>query len=183
MRKISAVRLVAVACVAMVAAGCSNALKPTNAKLEVALNRYLEGNNECLYPQGKRFPYEVAPGKEAKSEQQKMDALKAAGLLNELKDLDLHVERYTLTAMGQRAAPRFCYGHKVVTSIDGFTDPVQDGKVVQTTVSYHAKMEDVPVWAQTDELMKAFPEMGKAISGSTPGQIVMGTAGVGWSVR
>jgi len=183
MRKVSAAKWMAVACVAVMVAGCSSELKPTDAKLEVGLNRYFEGHNECLYPQGKMFPYEVAPGKDAKAEEQRMDAMKAAGLLIELKDLDLHVERYTLTALGQRTAPRFCYGHKVVTSIDGFTAPEQDGKVLQTTVSYHAKMQDVPVWAQTDELMKAYPEMGKAISGPQPGQIVMGTAGVGWSVR
>jgi len=183
MRKVSAAKWVAMGCVALMAAGCSSELKPTNAKLEVGLNRYFESHNECLYPQGKMFPYEVAPGKEAKAEQTRMDALKAAGLLNELQDLDMHVERYTLTAMGQRAAPLFCYGHKVVTSIDGFTPPATDGKVLQTTVSYHAKMVDVPVWAQTEELMKAFPVMGAAISGPQPGQIVMGTAGVGWSVR
>ncbi|HUY80623.1 MAG TPA: hypothetical protein VMU92_02770 [Acidobacteriaceae bacterium] len=183
MKKVSAAKWVAMACVAVMASGCSNAMKPTNAKLEVALNRYFESHNECLYPQGKMFPYEVSPGKDAKAEERRMDALKAAGLLKELKDLDLHVERYMLTAMGERVAPRFCYGHKVVASIDGFTDPVKDGNVVESTVSYHAKMVDVPVWAQTEELMKAFPEMGKAISGSRPGKIEMGTAGVGWSVR
>jgi hypothetical protein len=183
MKKVCVAKWVAMACVAVMAAGCSSELKPTNAKLETGLNRYFTSHNECLYPQGKMFPYEVSPGKEAGVEQRKMDALKAAGLLNELQDLDIHVERYTLTAMGQRAAPRFCYGHKVVTSIDGFTAPVKDGKVLQTTVSYHAKMADVPVWAQTEELMKAFPEMGKAIAGPEAGQIVMGTAGVGWSVR
>jgi hypothetical protein len=183
MRKVRAAKWVAMACVAAMAAGCSNELKPTNAKLETGLNRYFESHQECLYPQGKMFPYEVSPGKDAKAEETRMDALKAAGLLIELKDLDLHVERYTLTAMGQRVAPRFCYGHKVVTSIDGFTAPEKDGKILKTTVSYHAKMADVPVWAQTEELMKAYPEMGKAISGPQPGQIVMATAGQGWSVR
>lgn len=183
MRKVSAAKWVAIACVAAMAAGCSSELTPTNAKLEAGLNQYFDGHDECLYPQGKMFPYEVAPGRDSKTEEQRMDALKAAGLLNELKDLDLHVERYTLTAMGERVAPRFCYGHKVVTKIDGFTTPVKDGRVLQTTVSYHAKMEDVPVWAQTDELMKAFPKMGAAISAPQPGKIVMGTAGIGWSVR
>lgn len=183
MRKASKTRWIASACVGLVMAGCSGNLKPTNAKLEEGLSRYFESHDECLYPQGKKFPYEVAPSKDAKAEETRMDAMKAAGLLKELQDLDIHVERYWLTPMGERVAPRFCYGHKVVTSIDGFTPPVNKDGVLQTTVSYHATMQDVPVWAQTDELMKAYPEMGAAISGPVQGQIVMATVGVGWSVR
>jgi len=173
----------ALACVGLMMAGCTSELTPTNAKLEAGLSRYFESHNECLFPQGKVFPYEVSPGPNAKVEQKPMDAMKAAGLLNELEDRDIHVERYTLTALGQRVAPRFCYGHKVVASIDGFTAPVKQGTVLETTVTYHATMMDVPVWAHTDELMKAFPEMGAAISGPQQEQIVMATAGVGWSVR
>lgn len=183
MRKASKARWLAMVCVGLMMAGCGSELTPTNAKLEVGLNRYFQSHDECLYPQGKKFPYEVAPSKEAKAEETRMDAMKAAGLLKELQDLDIHVERYWLTPLGERVAPRFCYGHKVVTSIDSFTAPVKDGTVLETTVTYHAAMKDVPVWAQTDELLKAYPEMKAAISGPEQGQIVMATAGVGWSVR
>jgi hypothetical protein len=173
----------AAVCAGLMMTGCSSDLKPTNAKLETGLNRYFESHDECLYPQGKMFPYEVAPSKNAKAEETQMDAMKAAGLLKELQDLDIHVERYWLTPLGERVAPRFCYGHKVVASIDSFTAPVKVGTVLETTVTYHATMKDVPVWAQTDELMKAYPTMAAAISGPVQGQIVMATAGVGWSVR
>ena len=171
------------ACVALMAAGCNSAMTPTNAKLEQAMNTYFEGHNECLFPTGRSFPYEVTPGSDAKTDKKQMDAMRISGLLTEEDDFETHVPRYKLTALGQRMAPRFCYGHKVVTSVDGFTVPVKQGNVMETTATYHAKMIDVPVWTQTDELEAAFPQMGAAISGPQPGQIVVATAGVGWAVR
>jgi hypothetical protein len=71
----------------------------------------------------------------------------------------------------------------VVSSIDGFTPPVHQGNVLQTTVSYHATITEVPVWVRTDAMEAAFPKMAADISGPQPGQIMMGTAGVGWQVR
>lgn len=164
-------------------AGCTSDLTPTNAKLKEGLNAYLQGHNECLFPTGRAFPYEVTPGLGAKADKKLMDGMKSAGLVKEEDDFETHVPRYTLTAEGQRAAPRFCYGHQALASIDGFTPAVKQDGVLQTTVSYHATMMDVPVWAKTDELEAAFPKMAADISGSQPGQIVMATAGVGWSVR
>jgi hypothetical protein len=162
---------------------CSSDLTPTNAKLEQGLNEYLNGHNECLFPTGRTFPYEVAPGPDSKADKQQMDAMRDAGLLKEEDDFETHVARYMLTAAGQRFGPRFCYGHKVVASVDGFTPPAKKDGVLQTTVSYHATMMDVPVWVRTDAMEAAFPKMAADISGSQPGQIVMATAGVGWSVR
>jgi hypothetical protein len=167
----------------LLAAGCSSELTPTNAKLEQGLNAYFDGHNECLFPAGRAFPYEVTPGSGAKADKKQMDAMKNAGLMKEEDDFETHVERYTLTPAGQRYAPRFCYGHKQVTSVDGFTSPVRQGNVLQTTVRFHATMKEVPVWVRTDEMEAAFPKMAADISGPQPGQIVMATAGVGWQVR
>jgi len=182
MTKVFAWRWVpALACAGLLVSGCS--VKPTNAKLEQGLNLYFAGHEECLFPQGMRFPYEVTPGPAAKAEEEKFDAMHSVGLLNELKDLSMHVERYSLTPLGERVAPRFCYGHKEVTSVDAFTPPAKDGNVLETTVTYHAAMRDVPMWVKTDAMTKAFPEMAQDIAGPREGQIVMGTAGVGWRVR
>lgn len=185
MRTICAMRRVvlACACVGLLAAGCSSDLKPTNAKLEKGLNDYLAVHSECLFPAGRTFPYEVAPGKGSKADKKQMDALKSAGLLTELDDFETHVARYSLTKAGERAAPRFCYGHKVVSSIDGFTPTVHEGNVMQTTVSFHATMTEIPVWVRTDEMEAAFPKMAADVSGPQPGQMVMATAGAGWQVR
>lgn len=174
--------LLACSGIGLLAAGCGSDLKPTNAKLEKGLNAYFENHNECLFPAGLKFPYEVSPGTDAKAEKKRMDAMQTAGLLKQEDDPEVHVERYTLTAEGQRAAPRFCYGHKVVASVDGFTDPVKQGGQLQTTASFHATMMDVPVWVKTDEMEAAFPKMAADISGSQPGQMVLATAGAGWQV-
>ena len=182
MKRVGAVKWMVLACAGLVA-GCTSELTPTNAKLEKGLNAYFEGHNECLFPAGQSFPYEVSPAPGAKEKVKQFDAMKDAGLLTEVADLEMHVERYTLSPLGERVAPRFCYGHKVVTSVDGFTAPVKKDGVLETTVNYHATMEDVPVWAKTDALKAAFPTMAGDISGAAEGQMVMATAGVGWSVR
>ncbi|HEX5233745.1 MAG TPA: hypothetical protein VFW25_00300 [Silvibacterium sp.] len=175
--------VLAVVCSGLLMAGCSADLKPTNAKLEKGLNDYLADRSVCLFPTGMRFPYEVSPGTGAKAEKKRMDAMKSAGLLTELDDFETHVARYSLTAAGQRAAPRFCYGHKEVTSVDNFTAPVRVGNLMETTVTYHAQMKDIPVWVRTDEMEAAFPEMALDISGPQEGQLTMATAGAGWQVR
>ena len=172
----------AAGCAAVLVLGCATDTKPTNAKLEKALNTYFEGHNECLFPTAMRFPYEVSPGSDAKAEVKRMDAMTKAELLSKQSGAAIKVERYTLTPLGERVKGRFCYGHRQVTSVDGFTPPVKQGRFLQTTVNYHSKMVDVPVWVQTDEMKAAFPEMAAAISGAQPGQVTMENAGAGWQV-
>jgi len=161
---------------------CGTDTKPSNPKLEKGLNAYFETHNVCLFPTPLKFPYEVSPGSNAKQEVKQMDALTHAGLLEKQSGAAIHVERYTLTPLGERVKGRFCYGHQQVTSIDGFTPPVKENGFLQTTVNYHAAMMDVPVWVKTDEMRAAFPEMAAAISGPQPGQISMENAGAGWQV-
>jgi hypothetical protein len=176
-------KLIVLVCAGLLLAGCSNTLKPTNATLKKGLDLYFADHDECLFPNGIKFPREVSPGKGARAEEKKMDAMKEAGLLKELKDLSLHVERYTLTPLGERVAPRFCYGHRVVMSIDHFTPPLKQANVMETTVTFHSTMAEVPLWVKTNAMKAAFPDMARAITGPQPGQMVMATAGVGWRVR
>jgi hypothetical protein len=173
---------IAAVCAVVLSAGCATDTKPTNAKLEKALNAYFEGHNECLFPSAMRFPYEVSPGSDAKAEKKRLDAMTGAGLLTRQAEMAIKVDRYTLTPLGERVKGRFCYGHRQVTSVDGFTPPVKQGGFLQTTVNYHSKMVDVPVWVQTDDMRAAFPEMAKAISEPQPGQVTMENAGAGWQV-
>ena len=88
-----------------------------------------------------------------------LDALAAAGLLKSLEDRDIHVKRYELTTYGKRVPPRFCYGHRVVTSIDGFTPPAVVNGQQTTQVSYHYKMMDVPGWADSDSDAQGLPRI------------------------
>jgi len=169
-------------CAVVLAAGCATDVKPTNAKLEKALNAYFEEHNECLFQTAMKFPYEVSPGSDEKADMKRLDAMTNAGLLTKQTGAAIKVERYTLTPLGERVKGRFCYGHRVVSSVDGFTEPVKQGGFLQTTVSYHSTLMDVPVWVKTDDMRAAFPEMATAISGPQPGQMMMENAGAGWQV-
>jgi hypothetical protein len=166
----------------MIAAGCSPDTKPTNAKFQAALNTYYESHNECLFPTGRKFPYEVSPGTDEKQERKRMDAMTDAGLLKREDAPAMHVAEYTLTPLGERVAPRFCYGHRAVKSIDAFTPPAQRNGFVESDVNYHYTMMDVPVWAKTDKMEAAFPGMATSISGNAADQMTLATVGAGWQV-
>jgi hypothetical protein len=105
-----------------------------------------------------------------------------AGMFTRLEDRDLHVDSYSLTPIGKRYAPRFCYGHRVIGGIAGFTPPGPHDGFTETTVTYRYTMEDVPVWARTDKIEAAFPALAKALSGSATDQQTLATAGAGWQV-
>jgi hypothetical protein len=95
----------------------------------------------------------------------------------------MHVERYTLTPLGERVATRFCYGHRVVKSVDAFTPPAkQPNGFTQTNVSYHYSMMDAPVWAKTDAMKAAFPKMAASLSDDANDQMTLATVGAGWQV-
>jgi hypothetical protein len=165
------------------ASGCSNsANEPTEKNFVQALNLYYQDRNDCLFPQGRQFPYEVAPGTGAKEAKAQMDALMDAGMFKRLEDLDLHVDSYSLTPIGQRYAPKFCYGHRVVSGIVSHTPPGPRNGFTETDVTYRYSMEDVPVWAKTDKLEAAFPQLAKALSDSPTDQQTLATAGAGWQV-
>lgn len=171
------------ACVLLAAlGGCSTANKPTDANFIKALNAYYENHNDCLFPQGHAFPYEVAPGAKAKEEEKQLDALTDAGLMTRLKDLDMHVERYTLNAAGDRYGPRFCYGHREATGVVSFTPPGPHNGFTETTVTYTYVMHDVPVWAKSDGVRAAFPALAQSLSESPTAQMTLASAGAGWHV-
>jgi hypothetical protein len=163
-------------------AGCSATPKPTAKHFEKALDSYFADRTECLFARAPQFPLEVIPGNATPEERKQMSALAEAGLLKKDAANAIKVDRYTLTAAGERAGGRFCYGHREVASIDGFTPPAKQNGIVETTVSYHYTMMDVPVWVKTEAMEKAFPEMAKNISGEATATAVMGATGAGWEV-
>lgn len=162
--------------------GCSSANKPTDENFLKALNAYYENHNDCLFPQGHPFPYEVAPGPTAKQDEKQLDALTDAGLMTRLKDLRMHVSRYTLNAAGKRYGPRFCYGHREATSIVSFTPPGPHNGFTETTVTFHYTMHDVPTWAKSDSVKTAFPDLAQSLGPSPTGHMTLATVGAGWQV-
>lgn len=169
--------------IVLLTASCSSKTAPTAENFMAGLNAYYASHNDCLFPSTLRFPYEVSPGPGAKQDKQRMDALMNAGLMKHSEEKSIHVDVYQLTPAGERAGGRFCYGHREITSVDSFTPPMKAANgMLESRVTYHYKMMEVPVWARTDEMLKAFPELAKALSGEPTGETNMANAGVGWQV-
>jgi hypothetical protein len=168
--------------VLMLGSGCSSENKPTSENFTKTLNAYYQDHNDCLFPHGHTFPYEVAPGADAKEDKKEMDSLTDAGMLTRLEDRDMHVDRYTLNAAGNRFAPRFCYGHREVTGIASFTPPAPRNGFTETTVTYQYTMMDVPMWAKADDVKAAFPQLAKSLGDAPTDEAVLATVGAGWQV-
>jgi len=165
------------------AGGCNSENKPTPDNFMKTINAYFQDHNDCLFPQGHAWPYEVAPSATAAEEKKQMDALTDAGMLTRLEDRDMHVDRYSLNGLaGQRFAPRFCYGHREVTGIQSFTPPGPKDGFTETTVTYEYAMREVPVWANTDQVKAAFPQLGKSLGNAPTDRITLATVGAGWQV-
>jgi len=111
-----------------------------------------------------------------------MNALTAPQLLSVEEERDIHVSRYTTTEAGARVAPRFCYGHRVVSTIDSFTPPVPANGFTETQVAYHYTMENVPVWVKSAGMRAAFPAMALATSGSAADKAILASTMAGWEV-
>lgn len=161
----------------LIATGCHSKTDPTPENFTVALNAYFLTHSECLL-ENVHFPYETTDPVKTKQ----MDSLVTMQLLTVLKDRDIHASRYTLTTVGTRYAPKFCYGHRDITSIDSFTPPAPADHFLETQVSYHYAMKDIPVWARTPEVEAAFPIMAEAISGNASGKATLAKTLSGWQV-
>ena len=164
---------------AMLLAGCHSKTSATPDNFMKALNTHYLDHSECLIPDAPRFPFETSDP--AKTKQ--MDSLVKAQLLEVSKELSIHVSRYTPTVTGARVVPRFCYGHRNITSIDSFTPPaVAKSGFPETQVTYSYDLKDVPVWARTPEVEAAFPEMAKAISGTSTDHAILAKTLVAWTI-
>jgi hypothetical protein len=162
----------------VVIAGCHSKTAPTPENFIVGLNSYFAEHSECLFPDPPSFPYETSDP--AKTRQ--MNALVASKLLTVEQEREIHASRYTTTDAGARAAPRFCYGHRVVSTVDSFTPPAPANGFVETQVLYHYTMEDVPVWVKSDDMRAAFPTMDRATSGTASDKATLASTMAGWEV-
>jgi len=164
-------------------AGCNGFKAATPKNFTRALNFYYSNNDDCLFPSAIRFPYEASTAAGDTDRNKKgLDALTAAGLLKSLEDRDIHVKRYAVTPYGSHVPPRFCYGHRVVTSIDSFTPPAPVNGQPTTQVDYHYKMMDVPGWANSDQIRQTFPVFAKETSANAQDRSTLVLTVNGWRV-
>lgn len=158
--------------------GCKSKSAANDENFTVGLNKYLTEHSDCLLVSGERFPFETTDVEKTRQ----MDSLVKATLLEKAEEMSIKASRYTPTKEGERYAPRFCYGHREVTSIDGSTPVAVGDGFKETTVTYHYVMKDVPVWAKTAEVEKAFPKMADSIEGRGTAQVKLAQTPVGWQV-
>ncbi|HWB33260.1 MAG TPA: hypothetical protein VG714_08820 [Acidobacteriaceae bacterium] len=158
--------------------GCHSGTDPTPENFIAGLNAYFAEHPDCLFPDPPSFPYETADAEKTRQ----MDALVTSKLLTVARAPKLHVSRYMLTDAGTRLAPRFCFGHRVVTGIDSSTPPTKGQGYPSTHVAYHYTMQDVPVWARTDQMRAAFPTMAHEIGGTSSATATLGATLQNWQV-
>ncbi len=158
-------------------AGCHPKSAPTTENFIKGLNKHFLSQPDCLL-NNVRFPYETSDRKETAQ----MDSLVKSQLLDKTVETSIHVSRYTVSAAGARYAPAFCYGHRVASTIDHFTPPAVANGFNETQVTYHYTMEDIPVWAKSANVLKAFPAMAEITSGHATGVATLAQTPVGWQV-
>lgn len=157
--------------------GCHSKSAPTPENFLEGLNKYFPEHPDCLLS-NIRFPYETTDPKETKQ----LDSLVKSQLLDKTVEMSIHVSRYTVNAVGARYAPRFCYGHRVANTIEHFTPLAVANGFKETQVTYRYTMQEVPVWAQSADVLKAYPAMAQVISGQSTGVATLAQTRTGWQV-
>ena len=159
--------------------GCNDTGKasPTPANFTLGINNHYLDHPACLLTDT-RFPFETTDSNTTKQ----MDALVKAHLLEKAVETSIHVSRYTVSDIGTRFAPHFCYGHREVTSIDSFTPLAVNDGFKETTVTYSYTMKEVPVWALTPDIQAAFPAMARATTSQVTAKATLAQSPVGWQI-
>jgi hypothetical protein len=157
---------------------CNLQSKATPKNFITGLNAHFLDHPDCLFPDAPTFPLETTDP--AKTKQ--LNALVDAKLLDVAVEHGINASRYTPTEAGTRVAPRFCYGHRVVSTIDSFTPPAPANGFPETQLTYHYTMDNVPVWAKSAAMRAAFPAMALNTSGTASGKATLAGTMAGWQV-
>lgn len=163
---------------------------------KTAINDYYGSRHTCVWSSETKFPTEADT---SNLDQTKgFDALTDAGLLTrtaaEKKRFLIgskQVNMYDLSDKGrstwtadtsQPGFGNFCFGHREVTSIDGYT-PSDTSDAAQYSVNYHTQVTGVPDWATTPEMKTAFPKIVDDTSGQQAGTATLVKSNNGWQVQ
>jgi len=170
--------LTALTAALLLSAGCDSKAKPTEANFTQTINAYFTEHPDCLLS-NIRFPYATSDPTVTKQ----LNTLVKSLLLESSYETAVKTTRYTVARAGTRYAPRFCYGHRTVTSIESST-PLAKGPagLPETHISYRYKIEDVPVWAKSPDVQAAYPQMAAATTEGGTAQITLAQSVAGWQV-
>jgi len=163
---------------------------------KTSLNDYYSTRHTCVWSTPMKFP---AQADTSNDEQTKgFDALTDAGLLTraaaEKKRFLIgskQVTNYDLSDKGrgswtpdetQPGYGNFCFGHREVTSIDGYT-PSDNAEASQYSVTFHHAVTGVPDWANSTEMKTAFPKLQADTSGQSVATATLVKSNNGWQVQ
>jgi hypothetical protein len=180
----------------LVTAGCRKSNFVDKTAFKSALNKYYSSRQDCLWSSPVKFPVQADT---SNYEQTKgYDALTDAGFLvrraEEKKRFLIgskQVNDYDLTDKGRTAWTadqtqpgfgNFCFGHREVTTIDGFS-PADVPDASQYAVSYHYDVASVPGWASTVEMKTAFTRVAIDTSGQQTAVANVVRSDSGWQVN
>lgn len=179
----------------LIAAGCRKSNFVDKMAFKSAINNYYSTRQDCVWSSPVKFP---AQADTSNYEQTKgYDALTDAGFLvrqsAEKKRFLIgskQVNNYDLSDKGrsswtaeqtQPGYGNFCFGHREVTTIDGFS-PADVSDASQYSVSYHYDVTGVPNWASTVEMKTAFPKVAIDTSGQQAAVATLVKSDSGWQV-
>ena len=178
------------------AAGCRKTNFVDKMAFKSAINNYYTGHQDCLWSSPVKFPVQADT---SNYEQTKgYDALTDAGFLvrkaaekkrfligsKQVTDYDVSDKGRTnwTPDQTQPGYGNFCFGHREVTTIDGFS-PADVSDATQYSVSYHYDVASVPGWASTVEMKTAFPKVAIDTSGQQTAVANLVKSDSGWQVN
>lgn len=180
---------------AVFAAGCRKTNSVNQNAFRSAINDYLSSHQECVWGDPVKLPAQATTSDEEQTKG--YDALTDAGLLTrtsaekkrfligskQVNDYDLSQQgRSVWTAdPTQPGFGNFCFGHREVTTVDGFT-PADDADANRYTVNFHYDVAGVPGWASSAEMKTAFPKIAADMSGQQAATAVLVKSDKGWQV-
>jgi hypothetical protein len=197
MSKHNIVYFVAVSGFLLITTGCSKT-DDSKRNYQAVLDDFYKAHPLCLWSEPKKFPVEARTSDETKT--QSYDALTDAGLLirstaekkvfiigsKQVNNYDISPEKGRQSWTADPSQPgygNFCYGHGVVTSVDNASLSTNSAGLRTVQVNYHYKIEDVPAWADSQEIKTAFPSVGSASVGSQASVATLVMNGTTWQVN
>jgi hypothetical protein len=180
----------------LISTGCRKTNAVDKMAFKSAINNYYSTRQDCVWPSAVKFPvqadtsnYEQTKGYDALTDagflirkaEEKKRFLIGSKQVNDYDVSDKGRSNWTVDQT-QPGYGNFCFGHREVTTIDGFT-PADVPDATQYTVSYHYDVANVPGWASTVEMKTAFPKVALATSGQQTAVANVVKSDSGWQVN